>query len=80
MKNKKSLTGILAQVTSKYAYGSGLGAGLLSHSGMLLRLLLFALLHLLGFFPLDLQQRLGGWLLGHTSPTRQLGLGLQGHL
>lgn len=48
---------------------------------MLLWLLLLPLFHLLGLFPLNLQQRLGDyWLFGHTTPTRQLGLGLLSQL
>lgn len=57
------------------AYTSGLG-----HGGVRgLRLL--PLLHLLGFLPLNLQQRLGdGGLLGHAPPAGGLGLGLLGLL
>lgn len=63
-------------------YSSGLRADLLSGYGMmLLRLLLLPLFHLLGLFPLNLQQRLGDdRLLGHAAPTRQLGLRLLGQL
>lgn len=62
------------------AYTSAVSAGGLSHSGML-GLLLLPLLHLLSFFPLNLQQRLGDcWLLCHPPPTRRLGLRLLGQL
>lgn len=62
-------------------YSSGLSADLLGDNRMLLWLLLLPLFHLLGFFPLNLQQGLGdSWLFGHTAPTRQFGLGLLSQL
>jgi len=63
-------------------YSLVLGSGLWGGDGVLLLvLLLLPLLHLLGFLPLNLQQRLcSNWLFGDITPTRQLGVGLLGLL